>query len=93
MLNTKFVGSQLSITFTSDESIVDEGFLLVAQQGEFASVMSVGSRGQGGPWPPWIFIHGTDKVQEGLMVLFFGLVFFSLPSPKKFFCRRLWLLF
>jgi len=22
---------------------------------------------------PWIFIHGTDKVESGLMVLFFGL--------------------
>jgi len=31
--------------------------------------------------PPWIFMYGTDKVQEGL--LFFGLIF-PLP-PKKFF--------
>jgi len=25
------------------------------------------------PWPPWIFIHGTDIVDIGLIVLFFGL--------------------
>jgi len=32
---------------------------------------------------PWIFKHNTDKVEGGLMVLFFGL--FSLPSPLEFF--------
>jgi len=31
---------------------------------------------------PWIFIHDTDKVKGGLMVLFFGLVFFPLPLPS-----------
>jgi len=30
-------------------------------------------REEGGPWPPWIFIHGTDIVDRGLIVLFFGL--------------------
>jgi len=30
---------------------------------------------------PWIFIHGTDKVERGSMVLFFGLVFFFSPPP------------
>jgi len=30
---------------------------------------------------PWIFIHGTDKVEKGLMVLFFGF-FFRYPSWK-----------
>jgi len=35
----------------------------------------VGSEGQrGGCTPPWIFIHGTDIVDRGLIVLF--LVFF-----------------
>jgi len=29
-----------------------------------------------GPWPLWIFIHGTDIVNRGLIVLFF--VFFSI---------------
>jgi len=32
---------------------------------------------------PWVFIHGTDKVEKGLMVLFFGLVF-SIGSPGSF---------
>jgi len=31
--------------------------------------------GIGEPRPPWIFMHDTDKVETGLMVLFFGLVF------------------
>jgi len=35
--------------------------------------------------PPWIFIHGTDKVEKCLMVLFFRLVFFPLPPPLEFF--------
>jgi len=33
--------------------------------------MGVGSGGQG-PWRPWIFIHGTDVVNRGFIVLFFG---------------------
>jgi len=39
--------------------------------------MSVGRRGHG---IPWIFIHGTDIVNKGLIVLFFGLflLFFGL---------------
>jgi len=37
------------------------------------------------PWPPWIFIDGTEKVEGGLMVLFFGLVF-TVGPPWKFFC-------
>jgi len=42
------------------------------------------------PWSLWwIFIHGTDKVDEGLKVLFFGLVFFRcLALP--FFLKLLW---
>jgi len=36
---------------------------------------------------PWIFIHGTDIVDRGLIVLFFGL-FFVASSSWKFFCRR-----
>jgi len=38
---------------------------------------------------PWIFIHSTDKVEGGIMMLFFGLVFSHWP-PWKFFCRRPW---
>jgi len=42
--------------------------------------MDVGSGSQGCSWPPWIFIHGTDVGDRGLIVLFFGhfLLFFSL---------------
>jgi len=31
--------------------------------------------GSGGPWPPtsWILIYGTDMVNKGFIVLFFGL--------------------
>jgi len=36
-------------------------------------------QGEGGSCPPWIFIHGTDKVGKGLMVLFFGLFFSFIP--------------
>jgi len=51
--------------------------------------MGVGSGEQGGAVlpPPRIFIDGSDKVERGLMVLFFGLVF-SVGSPWKFFYRR-----
>jgi len=50
----------------------------------------------GGPWPPWIFKHGTNIVDRGLKVLFFGFffvifqpfaifsVFFPLAPPGKF---------
>jgi len=34
---------------------------------------------------PWIFIYDTDKVEGGLMVLFFGLDFSVAPPPVKFF--------
>jgi len=39
-------------------------------------------RGAGGPWPPWVFKHGTNIVDGGLKVLFFGpfLLFFDLFS-------------
>jgi len=34
---------------------------------------------------PWIFIHDTDEVEAGLMVLFFGLVFsVASPTPGNF---------
>jgi len=46
--------------------------------------MGVGSGGQGGGGVvhPWIFIHGTNVVDRGLKVLFFGqfLLFFGLFS-------------
>jgi len=41
--------------------------------------MGVGSVGQGAPW---IFIHGTDIVDRGLIVLFFGL-FYVAPPPGR----------
>jgi len=35
---------------------------------------------------PWIFMHSTDKVEGGLMELFFGLVF---PLALwKIFCQH-----
>jgi len=38
-----------------------------------------------GAVPPWIFIHNTDKVEGGLMVLFFGLIFSdAFPHRRKF---------
>jgi len=45
--------------------------------------MGVGSGGQGvDRGPPWIFIYGTNIVDKGLKVLFFGvfLLFFGLFS-------------
>jgi len=47
--------------------------------------MGVGSEGQEGAMPLWNFIHGTDEVEGGLMVLFSGLVF-SVGQSWKFFC-------
>jgi len=45
---------------------------------------AVGRGGREGPCPPWIFIHDTDKVEGGLMVLFFNLVFFRcLPGNSS----------
>jgi len=39
---------------------------------------------------PWIFIHGTDVINKGLIVLFFGLfcyfsIFFPLLPPLEIF--------
>jgi len=34
-----------------------------------------------GAAPPWIFLHETNKVEGGLMLIFFGLVFFRCPPP------------
>jgi len=47
---------------------------LIVKHYTIALTMGVGSGEQGGR-APWIFIHGTDKVKGGLMVLFFGFVF------------------
>jgi len=44
--------------------------------------MGVSSERQGGPRPPLIFIHDTDKVEGGLTMLFFSL--FSLGPLGKF---------
>jgi len=41
-------------------------------------------RRQEGSCPPWIFMHDTDKVEGGLMVRFFGLVF-SVGTPLEIF--------
>jgi len=52
--------------------------------------MGVGSGGQRRAVPPAsrIFKHGTDKVEGGLMVHFFGLVFsVAFPSPWNYVCR------
>jgi len=38
--------------------------------------------GSGGPCTPWIFKHGTNIVNRGLKVLFFGL-FSVAPSPLE----------
>jgi len=38
--------------------------------------MGVGSGEQGGPWPPWIFIHGTNIVDRALKCYF--LAFFAI---------------
>jgi len=40
--------------------------------------------GSGGQRSPWIFILDTDKVEGGLMLLFFGLVF-SVGHPPGIF--------
>jgi len=40
--------------------------------------MGVGSEGQGGPW---IFIYSSDKVEGGLLMLFFGLIFSVASTP------------
>jgi len=42
---------------------------------------------QGGAVTPWIFIRSklTDKVEGGLMVLFFGLVFLIAPILLEIF--------
>jgi len=54
--------------------------------------MGVGSGGQGTMAQPWIFIHGTNLVDKGLKVLFFGVFYFSVffsvasifpPPPLK----------
>jgi len=42
--------------------------------------IGVGSGGQGGRSSPWIFKHGTNIVNTGLKVLFFG-PFFVAPLP------------
>jgi len=44
--------------------------------------MDVGS-GSRGSMPPWIFIRNADKVESGLTVLFFDLVF-PLPPLEIF---------
>jgi len=45
--------------------------------------VDVGSKGQRCRALPWIFIHDTDKLEGGLMELFFDLVFTVAPYPPK----------
>jgi len=40
--------------------------------------------GSGGGGAPWIFIHDIDKVEGGLMVLFFGFGFSEGPLLEIF---------
>jgi len=51
--------------------------------------MGVGSGGQGGHGPLWIFLHGTDIVDRGLIMLFsvFFAIFrsFSVAPPLEIF--------
>jgi len=49
--------------------------------------MGIG-RGGRGPCSLWIFIHDIDKVEEGLIVLFFGFIFF-VALPGNFFADAL----
>jgi len=51
--------------------------------------MGVGSGAWRGRGLPWIFMDATDKVEGGLMVLFFGLVFPVAPLPKFFLPKTL----
>jgi len=66
------------------------GFDYLAESGQTTLKVSIqsmgaGSRGREGPWPPWIFMDDTDKVEGGFMVLFFGLVFtVGAPSLEIF---------
>jgi len=86
----KFISSEkLSISIKVTRLIEDA----MSEQERIATIdlcMDVGSGG-GGAWPPWIFIHVTDKVEGNLMVLFFGLVFFVALSLWKLFCQRPWI--
>jgi len=47
--------------------------------------MGVGSGRYGGRGPLWIFMHATDIVDRGLIVLYFGHFFdiFWSPPPRK----------
>jgi len=45
-----------------------------------SSSMGVGSGGQDGLGPPWIFIHGTNIVNRSLKMLFFSLFFHCPPG-------------
>jgi len=51
--------------------------------------MGVSSGGQGGVPPTWIFVHGTNLVNKGIVLffgfflLFFGLFFLAPHPPKK----------
>jgi len=49
--------------------------------------MGIGSGGQESR-TPWIFKHDTDKVEGGLMVLFFVLIF-SVAREQDSNCRSL----
>jgi len=42
-----------------------------------------GRRQQGGRGPSWIFIHGTDIVDRGIIMLFFSLFSVAPPPPEE----------
>jgi len=43
---------------------------------------------EAGGLAPWIFLHDTDKIEGGLIVLFLGLVF-SVGLPGNFYADAL----
>jgi len=50
--------------------------------------MGVAAKGRGAVGPPWIFIHDTDNVEEGLMCGFSDLFFPLPPTPLEIFLPR-----
>jgi len=63
------------------------GFNSLADSSQNSLIVDIKKHGrrQGGAVPhPLIFINGTDKVEGGLMVLFFGLFPFPPPPPGNF---------
>jgi len=53
--------------------------------GRARSVCERWQLGTGMPWPTWIFMHNNNKVEGGLMVLFFGFLLFFFVAPLETF--------